>query len=583
MNFKKKIELNLKKIPPVYSITKFLFGLARKFFSFLFPENTTRGKAAVSSLKRVTGFINDIYVIYKFFRSKPVNRKIAVHIHLYYPGFNDELISCLKNMPFRYDLFLTITKIEEKEIIEEYFTSRLKMTMLNLITVQAVPDIGRDWAPLIINLKPSVFQYDYFCHLHTNKSLYSGIGRDKWRDHLYNSLLGSPEIIKKIIKKMEDDHLGILYPAAFKDMPYWAHHRLSNKRSAKSLGEKIGITFNTSQYTDFPAGSMFWFRPDALSKLFNAGFKITDFPNEPIADDGTILHAIERSVCTIAENKKYSYGEFDLSKDIVRINNGAKNLDQYWNKTAEKLYLALKKYNYISFDIFDTLISRKIKGPDNLFNVVENRIFKQLGLRIKFHQVRKLAESELRSRLVKGKDVTIHQIYDKIKELTGLSDDNVDDMMNIEIQTELDFSAPRNDIIELVKKLLTENKKIYLISDMYLTSDIIKTLLARHDFPVSDVEILVSSDTGLRKDNGTAWDAYKDLIEIHVGDNEHSDVQLCSKRNIVSYHIMSSSRLFELSFKPDLSIFKSTGDSIISGLVLSKIYNSPLFFKQNKG
>ncbi len=583
MNLKNRIEEQLKKIPFIYDISKYLFGQSRALINFLFPKRSKRRIMVISASTGIAYFIKDLYLLYKFYKTEPINKKLAIHIHLYYLDLNDELISYLRNMPYRYDLFLTITNIEEKGYINDYYISKLKTTNLDHLTVLTVPNAGRNWAPLLITLKPYIFQYDFFCHLHTKKSLYTGNQQDDWRKHLYGSLLGSVEIIKKIINTMISDHLGIMYPSTYHSMPYWVHHWLSNKTSAKSLGVKTGITFDTSVYADFPVGSMFWFRPDALSNLFNAGFRITDFQPEPIANDGTIVHAIERSICIIARNKKYSYGEFDLYNNTVRINNGAKNLQQYWGKTAGGLYSKLKKFNHISFDIFDTIISRKLFTHKNLFDIIASRITDKPGISIKFAQLRENTESGLRKNLKSGEDVTIGQIYSKIKESTALSDEEITEMMNIEIQTELDFSVPRNDIQKLVKRLIAENKKIYLISDMYLTADIIRRLLIKHDFPVNDVEILVSSETGLRKDTGKAWDEYKDLIEVHVGDNEHSDIQMCVDRKIPCFHVMSSSRLFELSFNPDLKMFSGTGDSIIAGLIIDRIFNSPFSLNKTNG
>ena len=41
-------------------------------------------------------------------------------------------------------------------------------------------------------------------------------------------------------------------------------------------------------------GSVFWCRTNALQKVFMHNWKYTDFPEEPMPDDGTISHALER-------------------------------------------------------------------------------------------------------------------------------------------------------------------------------------------------------------------------------------------------------------------------------------------------
>jgi lipopolysaccharide biosynthesis protein len=46
----------------------------------------------------------------------------------------------------------------------------------------------------------------------------------------------------------------------------------------------------------FPVGSMFWARPSVLRPLLDAGFTVEHYPEEPLAYDGTILHALERAL-----------------------------------------------------------------------------------------------------------------------------------------------------------------------------------------------------------------------------------------------------------------------------------------------
>jgi lipopolysaccharide biosynthesis protein len=45
---------------------------------------------------------------------------------------------------------------------------------------------------------------------------------------------------------------------------------------------------------NFPVGTMFWARTAALKPLIDLNLKWEDYPEEPVAIDGTILHAMER-------------------------------------------------------------------------------------------------------------------------------------------------------------------------------------------------------------------------------------------------------------------------------------------------
>jgi hypothetical protein len=45
---------------------------------------------------------------------------------------------------------------------------------------------------------------------------------------------------------------------------------------------------------NFPIGSFFWIQAEVFSPLVRANFAWSDYPDEPVPYDGTILHAIER-------------------------------------------------------------------------------------------------------------------------------------------------------------------------------------------------------------------------------------------------------------------------------------------------
>jgi rhamnosyltransferase len=70
------------------------------------------------------------------------------------------------------------------------------------------------------------------------------------------------------------------------------------------LDDKIELQ-NTDMVT---LGSAFWCRTAALKKLFSRNWRYEDFPDEPMADDGTISHAIERIFGFVAADAGYQVG-----------------------------------------------------------------------------------------------------------------------------------------------------------------------------------------------------------------------------------------------------------------------------------
>jgi len=60
-------------------------------------------------------------------------------------------------------------------------------------------------------------------------------------------------------------------------------------------------------FFDFPTGTMFWPRSDALRPLVALGLDWHDYPDEPVPKDGTILHAIERLLPFASRRAGYGY------------------------------------------------------------------------------------------------------------------------------------------------------------------------------------------------------------------------------------------------------------------------------------
>jgi lipopolysaccharide biosynthesis protein len=78
-----------------------------------------------------------------------------------------------------------------------------------------------------------------------------------------------------------------------------------NRAIAEKLARKMRIATPLPKFFDFPLGTMFWCRPDALRPLFKLGLKWEDYPSEPVPYDGTILHAIERLLPFVAKKADY--------------------------------------------------------------------------------------------------------------------------------------------------------------------------------------------------------------------------------------------------------------------------------------
>lgn len=232
------------------------------------------------------------------------NIKVAVVIHIYYDEIADEFISYLKKIPVDFDLFITTSRQKRKKILKTFSKNLPDLS----ISVKAVENRGTDIAPFICVFGKKIMSYDVACKIHGKKSLYYGekynFG-EKWRKYLLKNLMGSSAIVAKIISSfIKDKKLGMVFPEAFGPIRSWVNWG-DNWEKSKFISDKLNIKIDKEVNPVYPAGSMFWFRPKALSPLFNLGLSFYDFEKYDKQADGTLSHAIERLFLIIAESEGY--------------------------------------------------------------------------------------------------------------------------------------------------------------------------------------------------------------------------------------------------------------------------------------
>lgn len=511
--------------------------------------------------------------------------RIAVHLHLYYIDMDEELLGHVANMPFAFDLFITLVDGKRVNSVEQKARQLCGTRLANLYVV-VVPNRGRDIGAFFVTLGSRYQQYDYICHVHSKKSLHAGTMGKSWCEYLFTSLFKDEDYIRGIFGLFAANlKIGLIYPATAEEMPYWCHSWLSNNQSARKLFNQLKINVDTSSYIDFPVGSMFWARSRALQPLFGLRLTFDDFPEEPIPNDGTLCHAIERSFCISAHIRGLTFAEVDIRMGDFSVGEGKKNLWQYWARSIDHLRRSLEKFRKLSFDIFDTMVTRPLLAPDHAFLLMQHKIELELNVRIDFPVMRKKSESLARERLKPGTDATLRAIYECFAEITGLPAATVERIRQIEIENEISLSLPREEMSELVTSLQRDGRKITFMSDMYLPSEVIGRILAKHGIEASTSQIMVSSETGMRKDTGEIWPHFlKQVAQIHVGDNEHSDIQMAVDNGVPSYHVMSPRRLCELSLpKTRLPQGNALGDSMYAGPVVARLFSSPFALHSTRG
>lgn len=178
---------------------------------------------------------------------------------------------------------------------------------------------------------------------------------------------------------------------------------------------------------------------------------------------------------------------------------------------------------YISFDIFDTLIKRSVARPKDIFLIME-KCSGRRDIPDNFAEKRVAAAESANARY--ARPTTIREIYAELEAEYG---EIVYEWMKSEIDIEIRGCHPNLPCTELFDKFLASKKKIILISDMYLPLDVLMLMLEKCNIRGYD-KIYVSCENGARKRDGTLFKKVLSELEIlpqqllHIGDNMRADV-----------------------------------------------------------
>lgn len=225
---------------------------------------------------------------------------ILAIIHCFYLDEANELLGELAALQLNLRAVLT-TDTEMK-------AAKLNTLLLQLGLrgeVVVAPNQGRDLAPFLIEGARHLRDEAIILHLHTKKSLHNSdhVG---WAQFLRKNLIGSRAIVRSILHLLQEDEIGIVYSDHFdkvRDLRNWGYDFPHAQRLVRWLGVKL----SSDGLLDFPTGSMFWAKTEALRPLFNLKFSYEDFEIEKGQIDGTLAHAIERCILLVAEHRGFRH------------------------------------------------------------------------------------------------------------------------------------------------------------------------------------------------------------------------------------------------------------------------------------
>lgn len=151
---------------------------------------------------------------------------------------------------------------------------------------------GRDLLPFLKSLRENPpAPGTLILKLQTKSSSYlpPALGK-RWREELQGPLAGDRAAVRACADWLaEHPEVGALGPEGhIMQMP--DHVGLN----AKWMERLLGLPFSELPAFDFPAGSMYWIRPEALAPLMALEIDDRWWEPEPLMTDGNLAHAVER-------------------------------------------------------------------------------------------------------------------------------------------------------------------------------------------------------------------------------------------------------------------------------------------------
>lgn len=242
--------------------------------------------------------------------------------------------------------------------------------------------------------------------------------------------------------------------------------------------------------------------------------------------------------------------------------------------SEQELLYKVEKAKVVTFDIFDTLISRWVQRPRDIFKLIDEEL---VDSTYKFSDARINVEDKKNV----GTNATINQIYDRLQEMLVLSDCDRDRLFELELNIEKKYLHRREYMCQILDKLVQEGKKVYLISDMYFTKDILVDILESMDIR-GFLDIYVSCEYKKTKEQGLfneflAITGYNPEDCLHIGDNYYADILSPKKLGIETFQIYGPVEMLENSiYSVALDKCNSLEENIVLARFAVDAFNNPL-------
>lgn len=219
---------------------------------------------------------------------------------------------------------------------------------------------------------------------------------------------------------------------------------------------------------------------------------------------------------------------------------------------SSRLKEKIMNSDVISFDIYDTLLCRRVK-PKDVFKVVELLYKNKYKKHFDFYGLRILSEIEARNDS-KSEEITLDDIYSVLEKKITVTKEELSFLKQTEMAIEKNIVYKNKEVEEIYKYCISKDKNIIITSDMYLPYELINEILT--DNKIEFTKLFLSSKENAKKSTGRLYKKIIDILKVkpnkilHIGDNYKADYLKAKSCELNTFRIKK--RKYSDDFKKNL-------------------------------
>lgn len=350
------------------------------------------------------------------------------------------------------------------------------------------------------------------------------------------------------------------------------------ERVLREFGDSFDIAGLLDSFRE--SGEMIYGKPViALPEAVEAGAELIIV----VARPGS-CKAITRKIGDICREHRIAL--FDIrGKDLLAENRVTYDLTEAEGITRADFYKLCMQAEVISFDLFDTLVMRRIYEPTDMIALVHARLLEK-GIDIKDFCIKRLSAEKELSRTYAPQLVDIYRsVIEKSARADWPEDITAEYLADFEWRTDLETLVPRRDLAEVFCTLTQNLKRVYVVTDTYYSREQISEILYRCGIN-GYVDILASCEFMTGK-TGDLFDVLKAKEPgrriLHVGDDPSADIGCARAKGLDTCRLYSGLDMMDYIGGLGLEKLASClSDKIRLGMFAADLFNSPFQFETDK-